>query len=244
MSANTIGCPNAVLILTHDNLELTRKCVQSIWEQDLETFIYFEDNDSKDGTAQWLYRLCDGKGSDAAFWSENRGVSFGWNDGLNWLFSRGAEHVLVVNNDAILPFWTYRRLLDYAVMFVTGVAVDFKYPREPTFDPRDLDPHPDFSCFLIRKWAWEKVGLFNTDMKLYASDCDWHIRAHRRRLSLWKSNTPYYHVNSQTLLRASPEERREIEEQANKDREVFRSIWGCLPGTPEYERLFDRHPVP
>jgi hypothetical protein len=53
-----------------------------------------------------------------------------------------------------------------------------------------------------------------------------------------KANVPYYHVNSQTLKRADPADREAIQTQANKDREVFKELYGCLPGTEEYNQLF------
>jgi len=75
-------------------------------------------------------------------------------------------------------------------------------------------------------------------MKLYASDCDFHIRAHRMGIPLYKAAVPFYHERSSTLRLAPPEEAAEIQAQANRDREVFRSIYNCLPGTKEYEELF------
>jgi GT2 family glycosyltransferase len=227
---------NPVLVLTHNCLELTKRCVESVWRQDTETFIYFEDNNSKDGTGQWIYRNCDGKKMDAAFWSENRGVSFGWNDGLKWLFDKGAEHVLVLNNDVIIPPWFYRCLLSCDLPFVTGVARDVI----PTVEPMswNLESHPDFSAFLIRRDCWEQVGPFDESMVMYAQDTDYHVRAHRLGIPLQKACVEYYHLNSQTLKNAPPDEQKVIREQAHRDRGVFRSKYGCVPGTKEYEQLF------
>jgi len=75
-------------------------------------------------------------------------------------------------------------------------------------------------------------------MKLYASDCDFHVRAHRLGVPLYKASVPYYHERSSTLRLASPEERDEINVQANKDRAVFYSLYNCVPGQKEYEELF------
>ena len=40
------------------------------------------------------------------------------------------------------------------------------------------------------------------------------------------------------VRKASPAERREIEIQADRDREVFKSIYGCFPWEPGYVELF------
>lgn len=236
---------NTVLILTRNNLELTKRCVESVQGQDIAVKTMIYDNGSTDGTTEWaesqleqLYELISAK--------ENSGVSNGWNTSLSSLFHDDtceflhgdpAEHVLVIGNDTILAPWTYSALLSANVPFVTGVDVGMDpLPVKPDVFP--LSPHPDFSCFLIRRECWEKVGPFDERMKLYASDCDYHIRAHRAGIQLWKASVPYQHERSSTLKRACQKERAEINFQANKDREVFRSIYECLPGTKEYEALF------
>jgi GT2 family glycosyltransferase len=222
-----------VLILTRNCLELTKLCVDSIWRQNVPVQICIYDNGSTDGTVLWADEEPE---IDLTAMPDNKGVSIGWNTVLSRLFDEGESHVLVLNNDAILPSWFLSELLSYDAPFVTGVAIDKQPVAKPERMP--LNPHPDFSAFLIKRDCWMKVGSFDERMKIYSSDCDYHIRAHRLGVPLWKANVPYYHVNSQTLKRATPEDRAIIEAQANADRAVFKSIYGCLPGTAEYEALF------
>lgn len=228
---------NPVLILTFNNLDLTRRCVESVRNQDIETRIVIIDNGSTDGTREWLQEF-EGYG-EAYLNPTNRGVSFGWNVGLENLFSQGAEHCFVVNNDTVLPRWWCRTLLSYDGPFVTGVAIDTMPLREP--DKCPLSPHPDFSAFLIRKECWQKVGAFDEAMQLYVQDCDYHVRAHRLGVPLMKACVEYFHVNSQTMRRASPDVKAHIATRANADREVFRSKYGCVPGTPAYSALFEEN---
>jgi hypothetical protein len=74
-------------------------------------------------------------------------------------------------------------------------------------------------------------------MKLYASDCDYHVRANRLMVPLFKANVPFGHDRSATLKNAPKEEKKALEQQAYEDRERFKELWGCLPGTPEYAAL-------
>lgn len=221
---------NPILTLTHNGLEMTQRAVDSFLTQDIEVGIYVLDNGSTDGTADWLEKC--GLLTEAC--DLNAGVSSGWNHGLSMLFETyHAEHVLVTNNDVELPPWFYRELLSYRVPFVTGVSSDTLVTEVP---PRsNLVPHPDFSAFLIRRSAWEAIGPFDEDMKFYAQDCDYHVRACKAGVPLLAANAPFRHERSSTLRLASPEERAEIEAQANADREMFRSKWKFSVGSPEYQ---------
>jgi GT2 family glycosyltransferase len=225
-----------ILTLTHNGLEMTKKAVDSFLHQDTTISIFVIDNGSTDGTLTWLEMI--GILLDGA--EDNVGVSAGWNAGLKWLFEKcNASHVLVANNDVELPPWFYSELLSYDVPFVTGYSVDdkakaYKFPPERF----PLIGHPDFSAFLIRRDAWQAIGPFDEDMKFYAQDCDYHVRAHRLGIPLKGASVPFYHERSSTLRLASPEERAAINQQANADRHVFRTKYGCIPGESSYEELF------
>jgi len=224
-------------MLTRNCLAQTQDAIKSVWQQDIPVMVHVYDNESTDGTVEWI-------GSLPAIVDHSSGVdlgvSAGWNFGLSALFEEWkVQHVLVANNDLVLPPWLYRELLSYDVPFVTGVAVDNQEFTETPPARCPLQPNPDFSCFLIRREAWETIGEFDERMKLYASDCDYHIRGHRLGVPMMKANVPYFHASSSTLKNSSPEERSQIEQQANADRAVFQGIYGTLPGTAEYNKLFD-----
>jgi GT2 family glycosyltransferase len=232
---------NPVLLLTHNCLELTKKCVDSIVAQDIPTEIMVIDNGSTDGTREWFNENLD---VDGFLWPDNHGVSTGWNYGLHTLFSEhDCDQVLVLNNDIVIPTHFYRTLLETNEGFITGRSVE---PGSELFwscgkeQPRDMEkaPHPDFSAFLIRRSVWETVGPFDENMKLYASDCDYHVRMHKA--GIWAGSIPLHfeHYRSSTLNNASREEQQEIRIQADRNRQAFRAKWGCSVGTPEYEQLF------
>ena len=229
-----------VLLLTHNNLDLTKKCVESVRKQTVDTFVVVMDNGSTDGTLDWLQ--ADGHVDDWDGADHNSGVSQGWNEGMRYIFEASvtADYALVINNDTILPQDFYSDLLCYNVPFVSGTETQDMKEVGPLFrsDKKPLVIAPDFSAFLIRREAWEKVGPFDERMKFYASDNDWAVRAHRAGIPLYRANVPFYHERSSTLKRASPEERREIEKQADADREVFKSIYGCMPWEAGYAELF------
>jgi GT2 family glycosyltransferase len=229
---------NPVLLLTRNNMELSKRCVESVLAQDIPAVPFIWDNASTDGTVEWLRKEHQYFHRES---SSNLGVSAGWNWSVNYLFSGNGlarcEHVLVVGNDTILAPWTYSALLSVEMPFVTGVDIGMNpLPDKPDILP--LSPHPDFSCFLIRRECWEKVGPFDENMVMYSQDQDYHIRAHHAGIQLWKASVPYQHERSSTLNRAPQEERNAIHLRANLDRAELRRKWGVPAGGPLYEALF------
>ena len=230
---------NPVLILARNNLELTKRTIGSVLDQDVSVEIFVIDNDSTDDTVAWLeYQKI-----SYAKYSPQIGVSAGWNRGLyHWFAHYGAEHVLVLNNDVALPRWFYGELLCYKEQapFVTGVAIDDPKCVEWETGPPEMPlvPYPDFSAFLIFREAWEALGDFDERMKFYSSDQDYHIRGWFKGVLMAKANVPYYHIPSATLRNAGAAERDEINRQADKDRAVLREKWGVSAGGEDYLALF------
>jgi GT2 family glycosyltransferase len=227
-----------VLILTHNCLELTKKCVASVLAQDVETDLLVIDNASTDGSREWLLQTL-GVGR---CWPmpENKYVSKPWNIGLRHFFQNGAEHVCVINNDTILPPNFCRELASTGSGFVTGVSWwDLKSIMSPeNCWHGELTDGPDFSAFLIRRELYEKVGPFNEDMAIYCSDVDYDIRARRLGITLNNSHVKFYHERSSTLKQSIEKDKADIQAQANVDHLVFQATYGMMPGEQGYERLW------
>ncbi len=231
---------NPVLILSRNTLELTRRCVESVDAQSIPTKIFLIDNGSTDRTKEWWRSSRPPENATWWDWQENRGVSKGWNEGLRTLFNQpGVDYVLVCNSDTVLPPWFYRRILELRPRsFITGVSVGTM--AEIVTEPPEMEPtaSPDFSCFLIAKSCWERVGKFSEQMVHYASDNDYHLRMHRAGIIAFNSGLPFFHERSSTLRLAAPKDRRLIELQADADRVVFREKWGFDTWSPQYAAAF------
>ena len=227
---------NPILILTRNCIELTKRCVESCLLQDVPVQVCIVDNGSTDGTREWAANyayLLD-------WFDDNKGVSHGWNCGLSHLIDmQHNEHVLVINNDIVLAPWTYSLLLEYGLPFVSGVsAAEMKEIQQPRLPILPTTLHPDFSCFLIRREAWLRVGKFDENMKHYASDLDFHIRAHRRGVKLSGATVPFYHERSSTVQNAPEMERAQIFSQADQDRAVLKQKWNCDAWADSYDAMF------
>lgn len=242
---------NPVIMLCHNALELTKKAVESVLQQDIRANLICVDNASTDGTAEWLEeklvlrRAWGGSISAISVWKTQRSVALAWNIQLDRIFRDGrpfitaSDYALVVNNDVVLRSDTYRELLADGGPFVTGVGVgDMKQIEGPFI--KSPSPHPDFSCFLIRREVWEKVGPFDENFKgAYCEDLDYHVRMQMAGIRAVNIAMPFYHHVSGTLKNASPEEAQRIQDQANKNREYFKQKWGVAVGSPEYYAKFE-----
>ena len=167
---------NWILLLTYDNLDLTKAAIDTFRAQDIEggVEILVVDNGSSDNTRQWLHTQPDLN----VIFHDTNSVSGGWNTGLRWLFNTywkegkpapsRAQQVLVCNNDVLLRPDTYRWLVEDGGGFVTSVGDDSPSSINPPYKPPTASnrPHPDFSCYLIHQWVWQKVGEFDENFKI------------------------------------------------------------------------------
>ncbi len=97
----------SIIILTHNQLELTKLCVGSIRRFTAEPIeLIFVDNASTDGTPDFLATV---PGATIIRNSVNRGFGAGANQGLQ--VAKG-EQLLLLNNDTIVTAGWLRRLLD------------------------------------------------------------------------------------------------------------------------------------
>jgi len=215
---------------------MTKACLQSLYEQDLKTTILAIDNGSTDGCSQYLRST----GVELITYPRPIGLSRLWNNFLSMAFDHlGLPYVLMVNNDTVLRPDTMRWLVADGGPFVTGIGVS-SMEQTRTTDATNRRPHPDYSCWLMRREVWDKIGGFDESMVIYSSDNDYHVRMHQAGIDAHCIGVPFYHVASGTIKHIDNDSRDAIQKQADADRETFRKKYGCLPGTPEYEALFQK----
>lgn len=169
----------------------------------------------------------------------NIGVSAGWNHGLRFLLDRlDVPCVLVLNNDVVLRPDTMRTLVADGGPFVTAVGTDDpSLAFCPTVALRH-DPHPDFSCFLITRETWRRVGEFDERLFAYCGDGDYHLRMHRAGVTALNTSLPYFHMVSGTIKAMDTSQSQWLRDRADLDRAAFRAKWGCDMDDPAYMAMF------
>jgi hypothetical protein len=161
-----------------------------------------------------------------------------WNEALRLTFhSLKLDYALVINNDLTLRPDTYRLLVADGGLFVTGVSVSDEKLLQST-DPTSKSPHPSFSCFLIRREVWTRVGEFDEDYWAYCSDADMHLRMDRNGIDAYAIAVPFLHEVSGTIKHADNATREMLMKRADADRETFQRKYGFSVGSPEYYSSF------
>lgn len=227
---------NPVIIPVRTGLAMTRATMESVAAQDIDGGVapIVIDNDSGD-CAPFIRSL----NCVTMSYRPDKGLHYVWNRALTLAFTHmDAQYVLVINNDIEMRPDTYRLLVADGGAFVTGIGVDTRAQTAHTH-VENKSLHPTFSCFLIRRETWQRVGQFNEAFYAWAGDCDYHVRLHRAGIKAYALDLPFYHIGSGTLkhTKGSPEHER-LCKIADADRATFERMYGCIPGEPAYEELF------
>lgn len=233
-----------IAIIAHNNIHLTKKAVASALAQEPSVPVVVIDNYSIDDTAKWLTTK---KTVASLYLHEQKSLSHCWNKAMRLAWSVNYTSVLLLNNDVEIRPDTFRLLDSYPADFVSCVSVDSQdrvgVPGDRTLEDlkKTERPHPDFSAFLIRKTVTDRVGWFNEDyFPAYVEDCDYHVRMHRAGIKSVCVDLPFLHHGYATLKYSNPVEKARIERGAQLNRGRFLAEYGCLPGTPEYQKLFEQ----
>jgi len=235
---------NLVVTVVRDGIRMTRDAVNSFKAQDIPTHTYIVSNHAPDNLAYWIRSQDAFEGVTCLNLIQRKSVAACWNKALRRAFGiMKLRYVLVANNDVILRPDTYRLLVEADLPFATGVGVNTMEQMAQWDGSANLRPNPDFSCFLIRREVWEKVGEFDENFAVaFCEDNDYHCRMHKAGIPAVCVGVPFFHVGSGTLKVVPPKEQRLIEEAAAKNREYFKTKWGFSVGSPEYEAFFTSRP--
>lgn len=232
---------NWILVPACNNVHLTKRAIKSFLRQNLPAVrVLLIDNATQDGTREWartMYPRVVTLTKTPAL-----SVAAAWNLGLTVLFEgTGNPWVLVVNNDVELRPETYTMLTADGSEFITAVGNDDRKCLEGPLSDNlyERRPNPDFSCFLIRRKAWEVVGRFDENFKgAFAEDWDYHVRLHKAGIKACCINVPFYHVGSATVKSMNVDDATLLCEQADLNRQYFKEKHGMQGGSKEYEEFF------
>lgn len=176
-SPNVLAC-----IVAFNGLPHTINAVESLRQQTMPVKICVWDNNSTDGTRDWLLQQ-----DDVSCVLSERNVF--WSPALNGLVEQcheGEGFLLFMNNDITLPPHGVADMVEVAqrprVGIVGPVVPMLGGPQDPLVALKDRDTSPQRvvfvlgACTLMRYGVWQKVGKLDEDMALGADDHNYCIR--------------------------------------------------------------------
>lgn len=175
-----------IVIAVFNQVEYTKKCLETLYPSIPEKArVFIIDNGSTDGTGEYLATI---PWITVITNVENKGCSVAWNQGVK---EGAAEHVMIMNNDVVLP----EGWLDGLASFAFGKSIDI---ASPALREGQLNYHLDLYakdymssmenvmrlgdahgvCFLVRREVFNKIGYFDEKFRIGGSeDTDFFWRA-------------------------------------------------------------------
>ena len=199
-----------VVTVNWNQPKLTYDCIHSLRENNHREFsLVIVDNGSTDNSLEYLSMITE---KELIATSENLGFAGGFNIGLKYAMSKGADYIFMVNNDAISQPKMLDNLLDTAEQLEADIAAPAIYyldspdqiwsvggkinpllsaPIDGHSRKKPLPKEPvrrDFltgCALLIHKGVFDEIGFFDEGFFLYYEDLDFFMRAKKAGLSVW-----------------------------------------------------------
>jgi GT2 family glycosyltransferase len=186
------------VVLSWNGREDTLACLRSLEGEDVDVVVV--DNASEDGTAEAV------TGVEVIRNERNLGYAGGMNVGIRRALDRGADAVLLLNNDVEVEPGAVAALVSavegagaVCPLIVFADAPERVWYSGASFDPRrgyngrHLTRIPDGAAetericgaaVLIPREVLERVGSFDEELFAYHEDTDWSLRARAQGLPL------------------------------------------------------------
>ncbi|PJE57658.1 MAG: glycosyltransferase family 2 protein [Candidatus Portnoybacteria bacterium CG10_big_fil_rev_8_21_14_0_10_38_18] len=170
-----------IIVLHYQNWEDTNECLESLKKINYDNFeIIVIDNDK-----------------------DNRGFAGGNNAGIKQALEKGADYVLLLNNDTVVEPDFLRKLIEVGEreerigilgpviyeygsdkIHFAGGKVNWLYTKgiHVTHNMKHITKETDYitgACMLIKRKVIEKIGLMDEDYFLYCEDVDLCLRAQK-----------------------------------------------------------------
>ena len=216
----------AVIVLNYNQEKETTRCLETLQTLAYPSFeVLVIDNGSHRNVAELL------RGHfPAVSWMrlpENVGFAAGCNRGIRWALDRGAEAVLLLNNDASVETDLLDKMVESAEQDATvGVVGAVIYPKEDPNRPflagmrfdflsariKRIPPNPkkedvpvvSGSCLLIKRELLEKLDGLDERFFIYYEETDFCYRARRMGWRVkYDARAKVTHAEGSTFGRAS-----------------------------------------
>jgi len=163
-----------IIILHFGNPKNTEECLKSLENLEYDNFDVMAIDNTKD----------------------NRGFAGGNNAGIKQALEKGADYILLLNNDTVIEPGFLKTLIeagegDKKVGILGPVIYEYKTDKIHFnggkvnwlyTESRHIAGVTDYitgACMLVKREVIEKIGLMDEDYFLYCEDVDWCLKARR-----------------------------------------------------------------
>ncbi len=238
----------SIIIVTHNNKEYTKLCINSITEKTAypNYEIIVVDNASSDGTKDYLEELGDGQKIKAIINDNNLGFAKANNIGIR---NAGGEYIILLNNDTVVTRgWVsgvIRHLKDPLVGMVGPVTNNIGNEARINVEYTDIDHMDSFAekytgahfgesfeiknlamfCGAFKKDIVEDVGLLDEQFEVgMFEDDDYALRIKNAGYKLLCAEDVFIHHFGNVSFNKLEEQKRVI--IFEKNREKYEKKWG------------------
>ncbi|HLG27608.1 MAG TPA: glycosyltransferase [Paenisporosarcina sp.] len=179
------------MIVTYNRIELTKQTLNSIFENtDCPYNLVVVDNNSTDGTLEYLYGACADEISERGFLKgfkihrneQNRGIAVGRNQALQLAED---EWLSTLDNDVLVPKGWLTQCIEilrdnpmYGMLGVNMEGVTYPLVKNGYYEWQDK-PRGNLgtACTVFHRSLHQMLGYFNTEYGLYGEeDADFGMR--------------------------------------------------------------------
>lgn len=157
---------------------------------------------------------------------ENLGVAKSW----NW-FIKNVKDIRIITNDDV-------------TFYANSIEKLIKdYDEDYLVYPTGINGLNSFSCFMLPDKIINKVGLFDEEFfPAYYEDNSYHWRMKQKGFDIKQSmGTLVGHFGSATIKSYSRAEKERHDNQFRRNTELYKRMWGGLPGKEIYTEKFDNN---
>jgi len=195
-----------IILLTFNNINNTKKCIDHLYKFTKNFGLVILDNNSTDGTQEYLKELCDQHDNITFFFSKyNLGIIKGRNRAYK--LSKDAEYIIFLDSDQYVEEdWleSYLEMMkNYDVVGVEAWLMrerDF-YPVKKIRSREEEFSYVGCGSLMIKRRVFEELGKFDERFFMYFEDPDFCWKAHEAGYKIgWNYNGVIIHNHPGPLL--------------------------------------------
>lgn len=205
MATPPTGFPKfSIVILTHNRLDVTQECINSILRHTADFELIIVDNASSDGTVEWLNNRV--PNAKIIRNEKNLGVPIARNQGIR---ETTTDYVIMMDNDVVVKDGWFRDLFNAMnqqkadIVGLEGWQIDVSYQAcHKCVNKTERFDYLGGACNLFKRKVFEDIGLLDEGFSpAYYEDVDICIRAKNAGYKLaWVPGINVQHREHATLV--------------------------------------------